>query len=122
MSVLSWGSTSHGYSGYLQGRSTRKRSANGYCRRALRARVHRDAPAAGVASASRWEEKTDGRRPWLVEETETTFIVRTANRLVVSLIYFDNEPRRRSFNLTKDEARRVARSIARLPDLLSPRE
>jgi hypothetical protein len=83
---------------------------------------NRDAPAAGVASASRWEEKTDGRRPWLVEETETTFIVRTANRLVVSLIYFDNEPRRRSFNLTKDEARRVARSIARLPDLLSPRE
>jgi hypothetical protein len=38
----------------------------------------------------------------------SAFIVRTANRLVVSLIYFDNEPRRRSFNLTKDEATRVA--------------
>jgi hypothetical protein len=58
----------------------------------------------------------------MVEETGSAFIVRTANRLVVSLIYFDNEPRRRSFNLTKDEARRVARSIARLPDLQSPRK
>jgi hypothetical protein len=33
----------------------------------------------------------------MVEETGSAFIVRTANRLVVSLIYFDNEPRRRSF-------------------------
>jgi hypothetical protein len=33
---------------------------------------------------------------------------------VVSLVYFDNEPRRRSLNLTKDEAR--------LPDLLNPKE
>ena len=51
-------------------------------------------------------------RPWMVEETGSAFIVRTASRLVVSLIYFDNELRRRSFNLTKDEARRVARNIA----------
>jgi hypothetical protein len=61
-------------------------------------------------------------RPWMVEETNSAYIVRTANHLVVSLIYFDNELRRRGFNLTKDEARRVAKNIARLPDLLSPRE
>jgi hypothetical protein len=57
----------------------------------------------------------------MVEETPSTFIVRTANHLVVDLIYFDNEPRRRSFDLTKDEARRVAANIAKLPNLLSPR-
>jgi hypothetical protein len=50
------------------------------------------------------EEPRRLERPWMVEETASTFIVRTANRLVVSMVYFDNEPRRRSFNLTKDEA------------------
>ena len=60
-------------------------------------------------------------RPWTVEETETTFIVWTANRLVVSLTYFDNTPKRRDFSLTKDEARRVANNIAKLPDLLAPK-
>jgi hypothetical protein len=44
----------------------------------------------------------------MVEETASTFIVRTSNRLVVSLVYFDSEPRRSSLNLTKDEATRVA--------------
>jgi hypothetical protein len=34
--------------------------------------------------------------------------VRTSNRPVV-LVYFDNEPRRRSLNLTKDEATRRGR-------------
>jgi hypothetical protein len=58
----------------------------------------------------------------MVEETASTFIVRTSNRLVVSLVYFDSEPRRRSLNLTKDEATRVAANIARLPDLLNPKE
>ena len=60
-------------------------------------------------------------RPWIVEEANSTFIVRTSNALIVSLIYFDNEPRRRSYNLTRDEARRVANNIAKLPDLLAPK-
>jgi hypothetical protein len=58
----------------------------------------------------------------MVEETASTFIVRTSNRLVVSLVYFDSEPRRSSLNLTKDEATRVAANTARLPDLLNPKE
>jgi hypothetical protein len=33
----------------------------------------------------------------MVKETASTFIVRALNRLVV-LVYFDNEPRRRSLN------------------------
>ena len=49
-----------------------------------------------------------GRRVAALEETASTFIVRTSNRLVV-LVYFDNEPRRRSLNLTKDEATRRGR-------------
>ena len=48
-------------------------------------------------------------------------MVSTSNRLVV-LVYFDNEPRRRSLKLTKDEATRVAANIAGLPDLLNPKE
>jgi len=56
----------------------------------------------------------------MVEETASTFIVRTSNRLVVSLVNF--ESRRRSLNLTKNEATRVAANVARLPDSLNPKE
>jgi len=60
-------------------------------------------------------------RPWMVEAANSTFIVRTANGLVVALVYYDQEYRRRSFNLTRDEARRVAKNIAKLPYLLKPK-
>ena len=56
----------------------------------------------------------------MVEETASTFIVRPSNWLVV--VYFDNEPRSRSLNLTKNEATRVAANVARLPDSLNPKE
>ena len=55
--------------------------------------------------------------PWTVEEGESSFIVRTANGFVVSITYFDDEPNR-DFNLRKDEARRLAVAISRLPALL----
>ena len=55
--------------------------------------------------------------PWTVEEGESSFIVRTANCFVVSITYFDDEPQR-DFNLRKDEARRLAVAISRLPALL----
>jgi hypothetical protein len=55
--------------------------------------------------------------PWTVEEGESSFVVRTANGFVVSITYFDDEPNR-DFNLRKDEARRLAVVISRLPALL----
>jgi hypothetical protein len=58
--------------------------------------------------------------PWTAEETDACFIVRDANGRPLSYVYFEDEPgRRASANLmTKDEARRIAAGIARLPELL----
>jgi hypothetical protein len=55
--------------------------------------------------------------PWTVEEGDSSFIVRTANGFVAPITYFDEEPQR-DFNLRKDEARRLAVAISRLPTLL----
>jgi hypothetical protein len=54
--------------------------------------------------------------PWTAEEGESSFVVRTANGFVVSITYFDDEPNR-DFNLRKEEARRLAVAISRLPAL-----
>ena len=58
--------------------------------------------------------------PWTVEETDACFIVRDHNGQALSYVYFENEPGRRSAAklLTKDEARRIAANIAKLPGLL----
>jgi hypothetical protein len=55
--------------------------------------------------------------PWTVEEGESSFVVRTANGFGVSNTYFDDDANR-DFNLRKDEARRLAVAISRLPALL----
>jgi hypothetical protein len=57
--------------------------------------------------------------PWSVEELDACFVVRDHNGQQLAYVYFEEEPGRRSAAklLTKDEARRIAVNIARLPQL-----
>src|SRR5689334_2398076 len=61
--------------------------------------------------------------PWsVVEENAACFIVRDANGYPLAYVYFEDEPGRRSAAhlMTRDEARRIAVNIAKLPELLRP--
>jgi hypothetical protein len=58
--------------------------------------------------------------PWSVEELDSCFVVRDANRQTLAYMYFERDPRRRLRPelLTRDEAQRIAAVFAKLPELL----
>ena len=59
--------------------------------------------------------------PWTIEESNgACFIVKDDGGHALAYVYFEEEPGRRSAAnmLTRDEARRIAASIAKLPNLV----
>ena len=57
--------------------------------------------------------------PWSVEDIDAAFVVKDGSGQKVAYVYYEEEPGRRSAAklLTKDEARRIAANIAKLPEL-----
>ena len=59
-------------------------------------------------------------RPWVLIEHSESFSVDAANGTHLGSFYFEDEPVRRAImhRMTKEEARRIAQSFMRLPEML----
>jgi hypothetical protein len=58
--------------------------------------------------------------PWSIEDIGAAFIVKDASGQKLGYFYYEEEPGRRSTAkmLTRDEARRIAANVAKLPGLV----
>jgi hypothetical protein len=59
-------------------------------------------------------------KPWKIEEQGESFQIGDAARGTLANVYCEDEPTRRNFSkrLSKDDARRMAQQILRLPELV----
>ena len=58
--------------------------------------------------------------PWSVQELDACFAVKDSADQKLAYVYYEDEPGRRSAAklLSKDEARRIAANIAKLPEVV----